>query len=167
MAVNASIVINFSDSADSSASVNVELDPGAEENLEDGELKSSFDPGPPDTPVIIINHSNSLAIGSVTCTEGSMGGNTGPVSRTVEDEYSLFGGEDSSISYANASPVSLPSNFTFSGSTLKNNGTTPQTGDISYTVPFQGQYKLTPPSGMVMDEDGNKEITIWIMMTGA
>lgn len=169
MAVNASIVINFSDDADSSASVNVELDPLAPENLDDdGELKSTFMAGSdPDTPVIIINHSDSLSIGPVTSTEGSMAGNNGPVTRTVEDDYTLFNGDETSVSYANATPVGIPSGFTFSNGTLKNVSAGPSTGSISYNVVFQGQYTLNPPADMVMDEDGNHEITIFIQMNGA
>ncbi len=175
MAVEASIVVSFGTGVTSDTVV-VEFDPIHSNNLDaDGKLKTTFDADTPDRPVILLHYGDSLAVSHIVLTEGSISeiGSSITQSRTNDGTYAAVG-DTSSISYVNASLLGQPSWIGNGSGTIKVSGTYlklvsggPCAGVASFNVTFQKRYMITPPSNMVLDEDGNYQITVFIFMEAA
>ncbi len=182
MAVEASIVINFTEDADTTAKINIEIDPLNSLNQggldDDGKVtvKSSFEVGPPaDTPVIILNYSSTVvpvdvapSVGNATFIGAAI---VNP--QTREENFELLNTKDSaSSSYAEVSNPSFVYAGGFSGATTWNPtkqkltldppGATPAIGVMTLDVPFNQSVLLTPPSNLadLLDDDGNYEIIV-------
>jgi len=176
MAVEASIVISFGDDSLSNETVIVEFDPEHSNNLDsDGNVKSTFDSNAPDQPVFLLHYSNSLRVEAIVQTDGTVGEIGGPISQQRKKDV-IFSriGDTSNVSYLYTSLVSQPAWIgvlsgvvEVDGSALKLVSGGPCTGEATINVLFQKQYMLTPPGNMVLDEDGNYQITIFIFMEAA
>ncbi|MCP4370032.1 MAG: hypothetical protein GY797_18230 [Deltaproteobacteria bacterium] len=181
MAVEASIVVSFSDDANAAGTVVVEIDPEHSNNLQEDsngemQLKSTFDATLPDSPVILLHHSADLKVGSTVVTEGTLTDNGSPGSQSRETEV-VFAkvGDTAGLGY-NAVPASsisvdwygvLSGTFDVVGNDMKLLTGGPCVGIATFPVTFQKQYTLTPPSNMELDSEGNTKITIFIFMEAA
>lgn len=145
---NATLVVAFSEDAlDAGGFYLAELDDAANLNSS-GETKTSFAPG--DEPYIIIQHDDTLRIGRIVTTSGSIF-STGSVSRTKE-QTSVFASEgdtsslpclgSSSTSFFYGS-VSLKMDSENSTNVEAESGSFPAVVDFSVTGQFH-QYQLSP-----------------------
>lgn len=173
MAVEASIVTVFGDEESQSAVIKIEIDDQHVNNqyTDDGEVKvkSSFLPN--DKPVFIIHHDSFVKITSVKCTNGSVQKLSTNVSRSREtDGLFSFSGSTIDTGYVGLSSLS----YIFYGnncapfiesslkSTIKaDSGTFPSYGKFTYTVNFQEQWMLTPPSLSLSDDES---YTIYVVV---
>ncbi len=175
MAVEASIVVSFGEGVISDTVV-VEFDPEHTNNLDsDGNVKSTFDSDAPDQPVILLHYGSTLSVGSISLTAGTLSEIGGPLTQERKDDVTFSKvGDTSGITYANASLIGQPAwvgglsgTVEVSDTNLKLIAGGPCTGEATLNVTFQKQYMLTPPTPIVLDEDGNYQITIFIFMIGA
>jgi len=171
MGVEASVIVEFADDIGEDAqNVSVELDNSHANNLDDdGELKSNF--LPTDEPVFLIHHDTDIQITEVKCTDGSVRKLGTNVTRTREASGELFplATTKVSLSYFNINAVSV----TWYGNTAKlevddsevsaKSGTFPCYGDISFSVKFNEQWKLSPPA-MSLAEDESYNIAVVVYM---
>lgn len=160
--VDASIVVKFvsDDDTDVDGVVVVELDETHENNLDDGELKSTFEPT--DQPVFLIHHESSLKITKVLCTAGSVtllnenlvysrssSGLFTSLSTELSIDYADVENLEVSTWYGKTGVIELNSD----GNVGLTSGNLPCYCDFDFDVTFQKQYKLTPPSMDLEDDD--------------
>lgn len=174
MAVEASIVVEFGDEDASNSSLKIEIDDQHENNQytdDDGEIQvySSF--APDGEPVIIIHHDSTVQITDVKSTDGSMEKIGSNVSRTRESD-SVFTSSTTEVDtgyvgmtglsaewFGNSCSVSIDSDETTT--IVTSSGTYPAYGNLSFNVTFQEQWKITPPS---MELDDDESYTIYIVV---
>lgn len=171
MGVEASIIVEFDDDISEDAqNVSVELDDSHPNNLdEDGDLKSNF--LPTDNPVFLIHHDTDIRITAVKSTDGTVTKLDTNVTRSRTSEGELFPLSTSKLSlpYFNINSISSvwygnSANLSVDDSEVSSvSGTFPCYGDISYNVRFNEQWKLTPPS-MSLGEDESYNIAVVIYM---
>lgn len=169
MGVEASVIVIF-DGDDADHGIVVELDDVHPANLDaEGEAKSSF--LPPDSPVFLINHPDTIEITRVASTDGSVSLlRSSPTSRTRTTD-GLFTSLTSnvSMSYSNARLVETTwfgnegiVHFDDISSTLEiDSGIIPCFGKFDFSVDFNYQYQLTPPS-LALAED--ETYTIYVVI---
>lgn len=177
MAVEASIVVSFAAGV-ASDNVVVEFDPEWAANQDsDGNLKSTFEAGPPpDSPVFLLHYGSTLQVGSIAQTEGTVSEIGGPLTQSRSNDVTFTGkGETSGITYSNVQDSSvsvewvggLSGTVVVDATNLKLTSDGPCTGTATFDVTFQKQYMLTPPNPITLDDDGDYQITIFIFMIGA
>ncbi len=171
MAVEASIVVVFGEGVDEdSQSVSVEIDDTHPNNLDDeGEVKSSF--LPTDNPVFLIHHDTDVRVTGVKCTDGTVTKLASNVSRTREVQNQLFAlvTTKMQLSYFNINSISVTwwgneANLDINNSKIiPSNGTFPCLADLSFSVKFNEQWKLSPPA-LSLKEDETYTIMVVVYM---
>lgn len=171
MGVEASVIVVFdSDSSSSTHGVSVELDDLHPNNLnDDGDVKSSF--LPTDQPVFIIHHDTDVMITDVKCTDGTVVQLASDLFRDRSSEKELFPLITSAVSLSYANINSISSEWFGNSAALSisdseiipTSGTFPCLADLSYSVKFNEQWKLIPPS-LSLAEDETYTIVVVIYM---
>ena len=165
----ASIIVKFSEGADSSALYKVELDSLL--NLDDaGEVKNQFSPGDPVN--FLVNHGRELRIGNVLATDGMINA-TGQLSRQRSDSL-LFRDEEETgeLGYFPAGPLSqkwygnqaqslsrADRTITVSG------GVYPCRVKLDYIVFFHGYRLITPAMELAEKETYPIDIVVYFEAT--
>ena len=170
MAVETSIVVVFGEGT-SGGNVVVEIDPEHSNNLLDGELKSTFDAIKPDIPVILIHMSPGLVLGRIVPDSGSVQSTGTAVTQSRSVDFTMAKESDKvSTSYFTNSLGSVICNGTRYGTIQLNSaselvfasGEVPFSGVATIYVTFQYSYFVLANTPIVLDDDGNFKIIIYV-----
>lgn len=167
MSLGATIVIQFGESADSSAFVAMELDETI--NLDStGNAKSEFEPG--DEVWFWLQHDASLVVASIESTSG-MVVDCGMARRERTQELTFIGEEGASLSYIPAvSPTytwygNVGSGLALDGRTVSVAGNLPCTCDAVIPIDVH-LYRFIPPA-LELAEDASYRVVVVVTMEAA
>ena len=170
MGVEASIIVEFGDGADEDSGTVVELDDKHPNNLttdDDGNVSmKSFAPG--DEPVFLIFTPSTIQIDRVACTDGSVSRLDVGINRDRKLN-SLFTGTDTVVTPSYSEYVLGGAKWFGNSATLEvgedgivaRTGEFPCYGEVSISVQFAEQWKLTPPS---LNLKENESYTIYVVV---
>ncbi len=170
MSAAATLVVEFGDSADSSAFYAAEFDETL--NLDNsGEATTDFAPG--DELYFWVQHDSSLAIASVESTDrrGTLV-DCGTVTRSRDQEVTFTSTDSVDLSYIPASAPTITwygevgTRLTVSGKTVAVSGNTPCTADLVFPVAVHLFRYVPPPLVLASDEDTHRIVFV-ITLEGA
>jgi hypothetical protein len=165
MSVAATVVIQFGEGADNSATAVVELDESR--NLTpDGEIKTTFSPG--DVVYFLVHHAPQLRIGTVVPTDGYVV-DLGRTQFARQTQQLFADGDAVSLSYLPAGGVDATwygrtSNLTQTGSSLVAVDP-PVIGDLRFSIEA-ALYRLQAPS-VTLAEDQTYPVAVVVTMEAA